>query len=356
MRSSPLARRLALAALLLVALPALAAAALYAAARRGDAVFLPGAALGLLAATAGVGLLVYAGGRSLLRRLAALRLATELAATVNPDHRIDPDGDDEVGALAAEIARLAGRLREARGALGREVAEATRRLAEERGKLRAVLEAIGEGVLLATPDGRIGLANRAAHALLGAAGGGLLGRSLFELVDPEKVALFLARLGDGLGAPERFTLEPAGGGPLLEAVATPFAGDDGRPTGFVLVLRDVTRPAQADEARRRRLADTLEVLRGSLASVRSLAENLLADPALLADPGRPLLRALHAEALRLAAIVAEAAGPGGLGLAPPPDHFERLPAADLLELVLRRLERGGRRRDEVRVERDPDPL
>jgi DNA polymerase-3 subunit epsilon len=277
-------------------------------------------------------------GRVLVRRLREIQLGTELMATVNPDHRLQVRTGDELESLAGEINRMADRVRDARLGLEAEVARATRLLEVERGKLSAVLESLGEGVAVATLEGRVILANPAAHELLRAGGAGLLGRSLFDLVDRETVAHFLDRLRAGEGSAERFSLRVAGTA-ILEAVMTPFADAEGQATGFVLVLRDVTRPARSDEERQQRLTETLRALRGPLASIRSLSESLVADPR--AAPVRRLLEAIHADAVRLSAVLAAAAGPERLRLAPAPRHFEEVDVPGLCAMAVRRLRGAG---------------
>lgn len=290
-------------------------------------------AVGLAVVSLGLALTVYVAGRAAIHTLQQLRSETELMSTVNPEYRLQIRVGDELGLLAAEINQLADRLLEARGGLEGEVARATRELAVERGKLSAVLDALGEGVAVALPEGRITLANRAAHRLLGAAGGGLLGRSLFDFVDRGKVAHFFERLGAAGAGAERFTLHPAGD-VLLETVMTPFFGEQGRMIGFILVLRDATRPARIDEERHRRVAEAVRVLRGSLASVRSLSESLLADPASVPGTARRLLAAIQAEALRLSQLVTELDEPR---LVPASRHFEVIGFGDLAAVTLRRL-------------------
>jgi nitrogen fixation/metabolism regulation signal transduction histidine kinase len=104
-------------------------------------------------------------------------------AKVNPEHRLETLARDELRAVSIEINRLTDTLQEARGDLARKVTLETAELEIERAKLSAVLDALGEGVVLATVDGRVSLANAAAEALLG---GPLLGRQLFDAVDREK--------------------------------------------------------------------------------------------------------------------------------------------------------------------------
>jgi DNA polymerase-3 subunit epsilon len=235
------------------------------------------------------------------------------------------------------------------------VARATRELGVERETLSTVLASCGEGVVVATAEGRVTLANRAAEELLGAARGGLLGRTLFDFVDREKLGHFLDRLGVRAGAEERFSLQPRSGA-VLETVMTPFFDGTDRMVGVVLVLRDVTRTARSDEERRRVLGEALQALRGPLASVRSLSESLLADPELAGAPGRPVLDAIHAEALRLSRLIMEMSEPSRLGLARPPWHFDEIGFAELAAMTLRRLRQDGETADLVEIETPPPAL
>jgi DNA polymerase-3 subunit epsilon len=283
-----------------------------------------------------VAVVAYRRGRARLRGVQALQFETELMATVNPDHRLREGPGDELESLAGEINRMADRLRDARRGLENEVARATRELEVERGKLSAVLEALGEGVVLAMSDGMMILANPAAHELLSAPPGGLLGRSLFDFVDREKIAHFLERLGAAAAGAERFSLHPAGRA-IVEAVMTPFSGGPGSTVGFVLVLKDVTGPARLDVERLRRQVEMLRHLRSPVASIRSLSENLLDDSAAVTATGRRLLEAVHAEALRLSGMITEAARASSTGLVGAPRHFEALTVSGLATMTLRRL-------------------
>jgi DNA polymerase-3 subunit epsilon len=356
-RSSHLERRLLAAVLLLFVLPAVVTVAvlaiLHGTGSLGDPASLVTAGLVTFAAAAAyVATIARALGRGLVRSLQAIELGTELMATVNPGHRLDVATGDERASLAREINRLADQRDAARTGLEEEVARATRALAVERGTLSAILEALGEGVVVATVEGRVTLANRPAQELLGAGGESLVGRSLYDLVDREKVTLFGDRLTTTPGAAERFTLHPPGGA-ILEAVMTAFVEGE-QALGHVLVLRDVTHPARSEETRQQLLDETLRQLRAPLSSVRSLSESLLADPALAASGHRRMLSALAAEAVRMAELVKQMGEPARLGLARPPRHFEELAVRDLLALTLRRL--GPDDAGALRVEKAGEPL
>jgi DNA polymerase-3 subunit epsilon len=295
--------------------------------------------VGFAAMMAYLGVMAHSIGRTLVRTLQEIQRGTELMATVNPDYRHQIRTGDEMESVAEEINRMADRVREARLGLEAEVLRATRDLHLERNKLSAILEDLDEGVVVAGLDGRITLANRAAAELLGA-GGRLLARLLFEFVDREKLTHFGDRLRAAPATVERFTLHPAGGA-VLQAGMTCFLDGTGQTTGFILALRDVSRPARQDEAQLRLLAEGARGLRGSLSSIRSLSESLLGDAAALDTSVRPLVAAIHAEAVGLSALVIEMEGVDRRGLARAPLHFEEIVVADLVAMSLRRLRTEG---------------
>ena len=138
--------------------------------------------VGFAAMMAYLGVMAHSIGRTLVRTLQGIQRGTELMATVNPDYRHQVRTGDEMESVAEEINRMADRVREARLGLEAEVLRATRDLHLERNKLSAILEDLDEGVVVAGLDGHVTLANGAAAELL-SAGGGLLGRLLFEFVD-----------------------------------------------------------------------------------------------------------------------------------------------------------------------------
>jgi DNA polymerase III subunit epsilon len=304
--------------------------------------------LALMAMLVYLALVAHGIGRLLVRTVQDIQRGAELMATVNPDHRLEIRTGDELEALADEVNRMADRLRDARQGLETQVGQTTRELDLERRKLAAVLVGLDEGVVVAGLDGMVTLCNPRAQELLGAAPHGVLGRSLFDFVDREKVEHFLGKIGPGQERAERFTLHPAGG-MVLDAGMTAFADAEGRVTGFIMALRDVSRAVGVAEGQRQALTDGLREVRGALSSIRSLSESLLGGG--MAEPSAPrLLAAIHAEAIRLSERVAALEEPGGVGLAGPAWQFEELGVADLLGLARRRLLAEGMDQSDLAVE------
>jgi len=308
-------------------------------------------AIGFVAMLAYVASMAHAIGRALAGSLEEIRRGTELIATVNPDYRLDVRTGDEMEDVAAEVNRMADRVREARQGQAAEVAHATRALQLERSKLAAVLADLDEAVVAAALDGTITLANRAAADAL-AGGDAVLGRNLYELTDEATLRHFLERLRADPGRVERFTLRPVSGA-VLQAGLTAFVDAEGGLTGFILALRDVSGRARQEASGHGALAGATHALRGSLSSIRSLAESLL-EPA----PGPPgedarLVAAIHAEAVRLSALVEELEREAGLALPRGASAAESIPVADLLRVGVGRL---GAEAGPVQVEAVPAGL
>lgn len=196
--------------------------------------------LGLAATLVYVAVVAHWLGRSLVGAVLKLQREAELMSTVNPDHRLDIRTGDELQSLAHEINRLAEHLGLARQGLDERLAAATRDLDTERRRLAGVLGELAEGVVLASTDGRVILANRAAAGLL-SDGHALLGRSLGELADRETIEQRLDALRTRDGEAERFTL-PTTRGAVLEVAMTALRIEEGQSGGFILVLRDPSHP------------------------------------------------------------------------------------------------------------------
>jgi DNA polymerase III epsilon subunit-like protein len=106
-----------------------------------------------------------------------------------------------------------------------------------------VLEALGDGVVVTTDEGRVSLANPAAQRLADPGGPSLLGRDLTELMTDEEFQPLRERLGSGTSAREWVRFR-APGGRILNAVVTRLGSSSGQGPGLVLVLRGGAEPQE----------------------------------------------------------------------------------------------------------------
>jgi len=120
----------------------------------------------------------------------------------------------------------------------------------------AMVENLGDGVLVVDPQGRLADLNRAAQAILGRQAGDVAGHP----IDVALPGWSLARLTRGV---EDLAIVVPGGTPrTFETQTVPIRGDDDAPAGFMVLLHDVTE---------RRAAAT--TIRESEQRYRQLVEN-----------------------------------------------------------------------------------
>ncbi len=268
------------------------------------------------------------------------------------------------GALAWREYSTAG----ARGAaaelstrLGAEIASHQESL-RQGGRLRAILDAVPEGVMLIDERGRVAAANPAAEGLAGPRGTSPVGRGLEEVFTHAEVLALYARARQGEAGSVQARVQRGETPRVHEVSARAIDG------GVVLVVRDVTELAQTVQLKSDFAANASHELRTPLAAIRLAAETLregpdeameqrligvvLGNTQRLEDLVRDLLdlsrvegseASTRREEIDLPALLAEVAArfegacaPRGLSIAPEVEPgFERFVGdARLLELVL----------------------
>ena len=177
------------------------------------------------------------------------------------DQRVEPQSNDEFGALVEAFNTMAGELATSRRRVERSTIELERKHVEVEGRRRyieTILERITTGVVSVDATGAITTINSAAARLLSLDRSivGQPARVVFDRLDLQPVnALLAGALRPAQGVPSssrdagRAKTEPAAqeiaipreGQELhLAVVATALVGEDGAPEGVVLVLDDVT--------------------------------------------------------------------------------------------------------------------
>jgi two-component system phosphate regulon sensor histidine kinase PhoR len=169
-------------------------------------------------------------------------------------------GEDEVGALAEALDRLADSSH-----------RAVQNLGSERDRLAGILETMAEGVLLTDPNGRIVLANGSLRAMVGASGQ-LIGKEPIEAIRNDE----LAEMIDSVARKQRTAtteVDLIGIVPrrvLVRAAPLNVRGNH----GVVAVLSDVTDLRRLESVRRDFVANVSHELRTPIAAIRAAAETL----------------------------------------------------------------------------------
>lgn len=159
---------------------------------------------------------------------------------------------------------------------------------EENSKNQAILQSLGEGVIVVDEQQRVVLYNAAAEQILGIPASYVAGQSLARIAeyrDPGAVPDRAAQIYDGLQHGLRILAdEGKNHNRMLELPApaqsivlnfAPWLGPRDTVFGSVLVLRDITREVEADRAKRDFISSVSHELRTPLTSIKGYVDLLL---------------------------------------------------------------------------------
>ena len=163
------------------------------------------------------------------------------------DQRLEPQSNDEFGALVDAFNTMAGELATSRRRVDRSTIDLERKHVEVEGRRRyieTILERITTGVVSVDAAGAITTMNSAAARLL-SLNRSIVGQpasAVFDRMDLQPLAALLAGAGRAKIDPavQEISIPREGQEVHLAAVATALVGDGGAPEGVVLVLDDVT--------------------------------------------------------------------------------------------------------------------
>ncbi len=164
--------------------------------------------------------------------------------------------DDEIGMLGRALDRMADQLE-----------ERFARVRDEEARLRAMLDAMVEAVLVADRDGRVVLSNAAFGRLTE---GDPIGRRVIETLRSPELHDAVERAIIGMGGRVQVEVATSRAMRTLRATVSPLP--EGK--GAIAVLHDVTELERANEIRRDFVANASHELRTPLTSIRGFAETL----------------------------------------------------------------------------------
>ncbi|KAF0220393.1 MAG: DNA polymerase III subunit [Geobacteraceae bacterium] len=241
-----------------------------------------------------------------MRPILEIRRGAEIISRINLDHRIKVDAGDEIEELAIEFNLMAENLARAYGELEGRVREATRTLQEERNRLATVLRTMVDGVVVANEAEETILMNPRARIILGRGYTSGIGSALSRIFPGERLGFHLKRLRRGWD-PGREAAEevvfPLRDGKLLKGSLSVVPGTAGEQAGFLLVFRDLSTPTEEGARFEETLREMPQLLRGPVATSRSLVETLQRHREMSAEKQQAFLTALAEEMDRLSGRV-----------------------------------------------------
>jgi len=237
-----------------------------------------------------------------MRPIAEIRRGAEIVSRINLEHRIRIDTGDEMEELAHEFNLMAEKLGQVYHELERRVSEATRTVQEERNRLATVLRTMVDGVVVANEAGEIILMNPRARIILDQGYTSGIGAALSSIFPSDRLGFHLKRLRKAW-APGREAVEevilPLSGGKLLKGSLSAIPGSEGDRAGFLLVFRDLSTPTREGKQFEETLQEMPRLLRGPVATSRSLVETLQRHREMSAEKQQAFLTALGEELARL---------------------------------------------------------
>jgi two-component system nitrogen regulation sensor histidine kinase NtrY len=163
------------------------------------------------------------------------------------DQRVEPQSNDEFGALTEAFNAMAGELAASRRKVERSTLELERKNVEVEGRRRyieTILERIATGVVSIDAAGVVTMVNGAAARLLGLdqSAVGRPASLVFERANLQALQAMVDAAARAKASPtaQEIAMQRAEQELHLAAVATPLVGDTGSSDGVVLVLDDVT--------------------------------------------------------------------------------------------------------------------
>jgi len=244
-------------------------------------------------------LLAWLLSRYIIRPIDALTGVAGAMAAGDLDRRSDPRGTDEIGRLGLAFNRMAD-----------ELSETIEIISDERARLAAILETMGDGLLVIDHDGTILLANSAAERLLqpyarpsrDGRRREVRGRALIAVAIDHELDQ-LVRETQRRGTVSSLLLEAPNGQRTIRAVAAPARGVDNDAT--LLVLQDLTEVRRLETARRDFVANISHELRTPLASIKALVETLEGGALDDEEAARYFLQLMNGEVEHLTQLVRE---------------------------------------------------
>jgi two-component system, OmpR family, phosphate regulon sensor histidine kinase PhoR len=225
------------------------------------------------------------------RTLRDLAAATSRIGRGEPGTRIAIRSADELGELAAVMNDMSQRIE---GQM--------ERISSEKGRLDAILEGMGEGVMVTDADAVVTLVNPAFCALFGT-NAGVQGRQLLEISrHPDLYAACRSVLSERREQHQEITLAP---GTSTRIHWVPLV-QDGALRGAVAVFHDISALKRVEQIRRDFVANVSHELRTPVTVIKGYAETLRSG-ALADDPKRTahFLEIIDNHAQRLSRLIAD---------------------------------------------------
>jgi CBS domain-containing protein len=252
------------------------------------------------------------------------QLAKEIDAitSVNPSHRLIAKDISGLEPLVQAVNRLADRHEQLNAMIRKTIRpDAGAAAEEEKNILAAIISELPQGVLVCNADGQILLINRLAINLLdnhdevianiASDEQTALGQSISTLIDKHLIEHALDEINERLkrkisNITSHFVIDGKKNH-IIGAEARPILNRLGQFSGFVLLLKDITRQREADNRMDDLLHELTKNARSPLASIRAAGEAMLEYPDIDSESLQQFKEIIHQESITLSNILSKMA-------------------------------------------------
>jgi two-component system phosphate regulon sensor histidine kinase PhoR len=229
------------------------------------------------------------------RPIESMTKAAESIAEGRYEEKLEEKRDDEIGALAKALNRMAGNLK-----------ERIETISGERNKLEAILDGMVEGVIAINSDELIVHINKTACDIAGASLSQSVGKPLWEVIQIKELNDIISRtLKEKAKVEKEISIIGKTGDRHIQIISSPTFTLEGAISGAVIMLHDITELYALDRIRRDFVANVSHELKTPITAIRALIETIIDDENISEEDKKSFHIKIKKQSIRLSTLVSD---------------------------------------------------
>lgn len=194
-----------------------------------------------------------------------------------------------------------GKLTDSFNYMSQELKSTLNQISNEKSKMAALLLHMTDGVIAFNPEGEIIHANPAAERMLGISRGDEDFETIFTQIGLKISREEIINLDDGKMIEQQIGIRDR----YYKTVFAAFKGEDGKASGTIAVIQDITEQQKLENMRREFVANVSHELKTPLTSIKTYTETLLDGAVDDKEVTKEFLNVVNSEASRMSRIVSD---------------------------------------------------